>query len=148
MRGYGEYRGVNLDEFYALSGGLMFLGLFMGTMFLMITVLIIFYKQISEGYDDKRRFEILQKVGMSNAEVKQTIHSQILMVFFLPIAVAVLHVVVAFRILVMLLEILNLTNVTLFVTCLLATVAVFFVIYLLVFWLTSRTYCRIVGNHA
>ena len=79
-----DSRQSNLDEFYQIYGGFLFLGLFLGILFLMITVLIIFYKQISEGYDDKERFSIMEKVGMSNDEVKATIRSQVRTVFFLP----------------------------------------------------------------
>lgn len=86
----------SLDEFYQIYGGFLFLGLFLGILFLMITVLIIFYKQISEGYDDKERFSIMEKVGMSNDEVKATIRSQVRTVFFLPILMAAIHVGMAF----------------------------------------------------
>ena len=91
-----DSRQSNLDEFYQIYGGFLFLGLFLGILFLMITVLIIFYKQISEGYDDKERFSIMEKVGMSNDEVKATIRSQVRTVFFLPILMAAIHVGMAF----------------------------------------------------
>lgn len=87
-----DSRQSSLDEFYQIYGGFLFLGLFLGILFLMITVLIIFYKQISEGYDDKERFSIMEKVGMSNDEVKATIRSQVRTVFFLPILMAAIHV--------------------------------------------------------
>lgn len=77
------------QDFMNLYGGLFFLGLFLGVLFLLGTALIIYYKQVSEGYDDARRFNIMQKVGMSHKEVKQSIHSQILLVFFLPLVMAV-----------------------------------------------------------
>lgn len=80
-RTYVECRAQNRDEYYSLNGGLLFIGLFLGAMFLMVTVLIIFYKQISEGYEDKERYAIMEKVGMSNAEVKRSIRTQILTVF-------------------------------------------------------------------
>lgn len=133
-------------EFYSLYGGMLFLGLFLGTLFLMVTVLIIFYKQISEGYEDKERFAIMEKVGMSNAEVKRSIHSQILTVFFLPIVAAVIHVVMAFPMIKLILSAFNLSNITLFAACVAGTALVFFVIYLIVFLLTSRSYYKIVGN--
>ena len=81
---YEESRDANREQIYVLYGGLFFIGIFLGTMFLMVTVMIIFYKQISEGYDDKARYEIMEKVGMSNDEVKKSITSQVRMVFFLP----------------------------------------------------------------
>lgn len=143
---YLECRQENRDSFYTLYGALFFLGLFLGTLFLMVTVLIIFYKQISEGYEDKERYAIMEKVGMSSQEVKRAIRSQVLMVFFLPIAVAVVHVVMAFPMIRMLLECMSLTNITLFIACVAGTALVFGLIYLLVYILTSRSYYKIVGN--
>lgn len=143
---YIECRQQNRDTFYTLYGALFFLGLFLGALFLMVTVLIIFYKQISEGYEDKERFAIMEKVGMSNEEVKRAIRSQILTVFFLPIVAAVVHVVMAFPMITTLLEGLSLTNVALFGGCVVGTALVFGFIYLLVYLLTSRSYYKIVGN--
>lgn len=139
-------REENKQSFYTLYGGLFFLGMFLGTLFLMVTVLIIFYKQISEGYEDKERFAIMEKVGMSNAEVKAAIRSQVLLVFFLPLAVAVLHVCIAFPMIAELLSALNMMNVSLFMACVGATAVIFGVIYLAVFLITSRSYYKIVGN--
>lgn len=143
---YLECREEQRESFYVLYGGLFFLGLFLGALFLVVTVLIIFYKQISEGYEDKERYAIMEKVGMSNEEVKRAIRSQILTVFFLPIVVAVLHVVMAFPMITLLLEALGLSNLTLFALCVTGTALVFGIIYLLVFILTSRSYYKIVGN--
>lgn len=145
-RTYVECRAQNRDEYYSLNGGLLFIGLFLGAMFLMVTVLIIFYKQISEGYEDKERYAIMEKVGMSNAEVKQSIRTQILTVFFLPIGAAVLHVVMAFPMIKWILAAFSLNNTTLFALCVAVTALVFLLIYLLVFALTSRSYYKIVGN--
>lgn len=133
-------------DYYSLNGGLLFIGLFLGAMFLMVTVLIIFYKQISEGYEDKERYAIMEKVGMSNAEVKRSIRTQILTVFFLPIGAAVLHVVMAFPMIKWILAAFSLNNTALFALCVAATALVFLLIYLLVFALTSRSYYKIVGN--
>lgn len=91
-----EDSATSRQSFMELYGGLFFLGLFLGVLFLLGTALIIYYKQVSEGYDDARRFNIMQKVGMSHKEVKQSIHSQILLVFFLPLVMAVLHLAFAF----------------------------------------------------
>lgn len=143
---YTELRETNREDIQALYGGLFFLGLFLGIMFLMVTVLIIFYKQISEGYDDKERFAIMEKVGMSNKEVKATISSQIRTVFILPIAAATVHVIAAYPMIEKMLSLLNLSNVVLFRWCLVGTVAIFFVIYLIVFLITSKSYYQIVGN--
>lgn len=144
--GYLCSRTENEKGFYVLYGGLFFLGLFLGIMFLMVTVMIIFYKQISEGYDDRERYIIMEKVGMSNAEVKASIQSQIRIVFFLPLVMAAVHVAAAFPMIRRLLAMLSLTNVSLFVTCLLVTILVFTVIYYLVFRITSRAYYKIVSR--
>lgn len=139
-------RQSNLDEFYQIYGGFLFLGLFLGILFLMITVLIIFYKQISEGYDDKERFSIMEKVGMSNDEVKATIRSQVRTVFFLPILMAAIHVGMAFPMIKRLLSLFGLSNTALFTGCMAGTILVFTLIYLLVFLKTSKTYYKIVGE--
>lgn len=143
---YVEGRAENEEAVYTLYGGIFFLGIFLGTMFLMVTVMIIFYKQTSEGYDDKDRYEIMEKVGMSNAEVKKSIQSQVRMVFFLPIVTAAIHVAAAFPMLRRLLVMFNLTDTQLMIECMIGTLLVFLAIYYLVFKLTSRTYYKIVGN--
>lgn len=139
-----ESRQENEQNFYLLYGGLFFLGIFLGTMFLMVTVMIIFYKQITEGYDDRERYQILEKVGMSSREVNDTIKSQIRIVFVLPIFAAAVHVTAAFPMVNRLLKMLNLNNEKLFAGCLAATIIVFAVIYYLVFKVTSRAYYKIV----
>ncbi len=139
-----ESRQENEQNFYLLYGGLFFLGIFLGTMFLIVTVMIIFYKQITEGYDDRERYQILEKVGMSSREVKDTIKSQIRIVFVLPIFAAAVHVTVAFPMVNRILKMLNLNNEKLFAGCLTATIIVFAVIYYLVFKVTSRAYYKIV----
>ena len=139
-----ESRQENEQNFYLLYGGLFFLGIFLGTMFLIVTVMIIFYKQITEGYDDRERYQILEKVGMSSREVKDTIKSQIRIVFVLPIFAAAVHVTAAFPMVNRILKMLNLNNVKLIAGCLAATIIVFAVIYYLVFKVTSRAYYKIV----
>lgn len=133
------------DSFFSLYGGLFFIGIFLGLLFIMATVLIIYYKQIAEGYDDRARFEIMQKVGMSRDEVKQTIKSQVLSVFFLPLVMAIIHIAFAFKVITKLLEVLNLTNVRLYAGCTAATILVFAVFYVMVYALTARTYYSIVS---
>lgn len=139
-----ESRTASKESFYTMYGGFLFLGVFVGALFLMATVLIIYYKQISEGYDDRNRFQIMKKVGMSQKEIKQTIRGQVLMVFFLPLGTAVVHIAVAFKVLTRLLRMLNLVNVRLELFCTAGTVLVFGVFYVLVFLITSREYYRIV----
>jgi putative ABC transport system permease protein len=135
----------NRFMFLSVYGGLFFLGIFLGTLFIMATVIIMYYKQISEGYDDKKRFEIMQKVGLSHEEIRKTIVSQVLTVFFLPLAAAGIHILAAFKMITKLLYLLNLTNVRLFAECTLGTFAVFAVIYAAVYALTARAYYRIVS---
>ena len=129
---------------YGLAGGFLFLGLFLGFIFLLATVLMIYYKQISEGYEDKDRFEIMQKVGLSRGEVKRSIHSQILMVFFLPIVVASIHIAFDFNMVEKLLTLFYIHNTALTALCTLGTVLVFFIAYGVVYALTARTYYKIV----
>lgn len=133
------------EAFTATYGGLFFLGIFIGTLFLMATVLIIYYKQISEGFDDKNRFEIMQKVGMSKKEVNKSIKSQILMIFFLPLVVAIIHIAFAFNVISKLLALFNFTNIPLFICCMAVTAMVFIIIYSIVYGLTAKTYYKIVS---
>lgn len=133
-------------SFSAVYGGLLFLGIFLGSLFTMATILIIYYKQISEGYEDKERFEIMQKVGMTGAEVKQAIHSQILTVFFLPLITAGIHVVFAFPIISKILFLLNLYNTRLYIICTAGCFAVFALMYALIYSLTAKVYYKIVSR--
>ena len=137
-------READRSMLYEMNGGFLFLGLFLGLVFLMATVLIIYYKQLSEGYDDRQRFEIMQKVGLSKPEIKKAIRSQILVVFFLPLGMAVVHIAFAFKMITKLLLVMGLTNVPLFAVCTVATVAVFAIIYGIVYTLTAKTYYRVV----
>ena len=143
--GMMESRMLSRSSFYELYGGLFFIGIYLGSMFIMATVLIIYYKQISEGYDDRERYQIMQKVGMSKKEVKRSIRSQVLSVFFLPLIVAVIHVAVAFKVMTKILGVLNLTNVSLFAVCTIITIAVFAVFYIIVYSITAKEYYRIVN---
>lgn len=140
-----ESRMLSRSSFYELYGGLFFIGIYLGSMFIMATVLIIYYKQISEGYDDRERYQIMQKVGMSKKEVKRSIRSQVLSVFFLPLVVAMIHVAVAFKVMTKILGVLNLTNVSLFAVCTIITIAVFAVFYIIVYSITAKEYYRIVN---
>jgi putative ABC transport system permease protein len=141
---YVECREANREDAQRLYGGMFFVGIFMGMLFLMATVLIIYYKQISEGYDDRERFKIMQKVGMSQKEVRKSIRSQVLTVFFIPLVTACVHMAFAFPIMRRLMALLNLTNVQLFILACVVTVFAFAAIYGVVYSLTARTYYRIV----
>lgn len=129
---------------YGLSGGFLFLGVFLGIVFLMATVLIIYYKQVSEGYEDNARFEIMRKVGLSEREARRAIRSQILTVFFMPILVAAIHIAFDFNLVVLLLRLFSLTNVKLTALCTLGTLLVFCAVYAVVYALTARSYYKIV----
>ncbi|WP_213483944.1 ABC transporter permease [Thermobacillus xylanilyticus] len=139
-----EGREASKNEFISLYGVLFFLGLFLGALFILGTVLIIYYKQISEGYDDKERFAIMSKVGLSRGEIKKTIRFQVLSVFFLPLIMAVIHIAAAFPVICKLLTIFNMTNVPLYAICTALTILVFAVCYAMIYSLTARTYYRIV----
>ena len=133
-------------DFLDLYGGLFFLGMFLGTLFIMAAVLIIYYKQISEGYDDKKRFEIMQNVGLSKSEVRSSIHSQVLTVFFLPLIAAGIHMTAAFPILLKLLAGMSMLNTGLFLFCVIVCFLVFAVFYVIVYLLTARSYYKIVSK--
>jgi len=139
-----EGREASKNEFISLYDVLFFLGLFLGALFILGTVLIIYYKQISEGYDDKERFAIMSKVGLSRGEIKKTIRFQVLSVFFLPLIMAVIHIAAAFPVICKLLTIFNMTNVPLYAICTALTILVFAVCYAMIYSLTARTYYRIV----
>lgn len=132
------------NDFYQLYGTLLFVGIFFVSLFLIAAVLIIYYKQITEGFDDHDRFQIMQKVGLSDQEVRGTIGKQVLLVFFLPLGMAVLHISVAFPVLCKLLAAFQMTNTTLFFYCTVGSVLAFALLYWAVYRLTARTYYRIV----
>ena len=141
---YVQYKEDSRDWTYAMNGGALFIGILVGALFLLSTVLLIYYKQISEGYDDRENYQIMQKVGMDRREVRRVIRSQILAVFFLPLLGAFLHVAFAFRVMTMLLEVMFVANVPLFLLCTAGVTAVFTVFYVAVYMITSREYYRIV----
>ena len=140
-----QNRQMSENSFYELYGSLLFIGIYMGILFVVATVLIIYYKQISEGYDDRERFQIMQKVGMSKKEVKHSIKNQVLSVFFLPLITAVIHVMVAFPVVTKLLALLDLANKTLFMLCTAVTIVVFAGFYAVVYGVTAREYYKIVN---
>ena len=129
---------------YAMAGGFLFLGIILGIVFLMATVLIIYYKQVSEGYEDQGRFEIMRKVGLSQREVKSSIRSQVLIVFFLPIAVAAVHILFDFNLVARMLTMFGVRNVLTVALCTGGTLAAFLAVYAVVYLLTARTYYKIV----
>lgn len=137
---------TSLDDFMYMHGSLFFIGGFLGFVFLLATTIIIYYKQITEGYDDRKRFLIMMKVGMSRQEVKRVIRSQILTVFFLPIIAAIVHILFAFGMIKKMLLLVGLTNVALFIICTICTVIIFTLIYGIVYSATAKAYYRIVNT--
>ena len=132
------------ESYYADNGSLLFIGIFLGSLFLMGTAMIIYYKQISEGYEDQKRFEIMQKVGLSRREVRSSVRRQILMVFFLPLLMAMLHITMAFPMIRRMLLLFGMTNTKLFIGCTAGTVLIFAVVYGLIYLITARSYYHIV----
>ena len=153
VSGYYSYMTTDIradfaSDSYLLTGGFLFLGIFLGAVFLMAMVLIMYYKQVSEGYEDQRRFVIMRQVGLSEQETRRAIHSQILTVFFLPIIVAAVHIAFDFNLVVQLLSLFQLVNVRLTALCTLGTLGVFCAVYAIIYLITARSYSKIVASGA
>lgn len=140
--------GVSAERagFYGLYGGLFFLGVLLGIVFIFAAVLIIYYKQVSEGYEDQSRFDIMQKVGMTKKEIRKSINSQILTVFFLPLVTAGIHLAFAFPLIKKLLMLFSLTNTSLLIGVTVACYLIFALFYVIVYRLTSGAYYSIVSG--
>lgn len=136
----------NYEDLLSLYASFLFIGIFLSFLFIMATVLIMYYKQITEGYEDKKRFEIMQKVGLDKREVKKTINSQVLTVFFLPLVVAAIHIVFAFPMIEKMLRLLYLDNTNLYIMTTVICFGVFALVYVLIYFLTSKVYYGIVRN--
>ncbi|MCH5298459.1 MAG: ABC transporter permease [Ruminococcus sp.] len=139
-------REVQRDSFYSLNGGLFYLGIILSLVFIFAAVLIIYYKQISEGYEDQARFEIMQKVGMTKREIRKSINSQLLTVFFLPLILAGLHLTFAFPIISKILVMFGLFNNSLFIITAIVCFVIFSLFYAIVYKITSNTYYNIVSG--
>ena len=144
FNGWLEVREKERNTVYSLYGSLLFLGVFIGALFLMGAVMIIYYKQVSEGFDDRKRFQIMQKVGMSRKEIRQTIQSQVVTVFFLPLVAAVIHTMAAFPFTKRIMALMNFPDSNMFLAATGMTIAAFTVVYLIVYVLTARAYYKIV----
>ena len=142
--GYLSCRTDSAEGYFVDFSGLFFIGIFLGLLFVTATVLIVYYKQITEGYEDKERFEIMQNVGMSHAEVRRSINSQILMVFFLPLVTAGIHVLFAFPFMFRIMMLMGLFNMKLYALCTAGCFLAFGVFYTAVYMLTARMYYGIV----
>lgn len=141
-----SFRAEAADEFYGTYGSLFFIGIVLSVLFICAAVLIIYYKQLCEGYEDQPRFAIMQKVGMTAPDIRRSVNSQLLTVFFLPLAGAALHMAFAFPMIRRVLLVFSLNNTALFVATALISLAVLSVVYTLVYRATSNAYYRIVKS--
>lgn len=141
-----ECREEEREDFYGTYGGIFFLGILLSIVFLLATVLIIYYKQISEGYEDQSRFEIMQKVGMTRQDIRKSINSQMMTVFFLPLLTAALHLGFAFPMVQKLLALFNLRNVPLMLIVMAVSMLVFGIFYAIIYKVTSHAYLSIVSG--
>ena len=139
-------RAVSKSDYYALYGGLFFLGILLGSVFIFGMILIIYYKQITEGYEDQGRFSILMKVGMTRKEVRQSINSQVMTVFFLPLAMAGMHTAFSFPIIRKILKMFAMNDEKLLILVMICCYLAFAVFYAAVYLLTSREYYKIVSR--
>ena len=134
------------EAFNSMYGGILFVGVILGVLFILSTVMIIYYKQISEGYEDKERFLIMQKVGLSKQEIKKSIHSQIMLVFFLPLVAAILHSAVALKIIASCLRMIVIVHMPTFIASVAVVCVLFAIVYMVVYKITSKEYYNIVNE--
>lgn len=139
-----ECAAAERNGFYALYGGMFFLGILLGVVFILAAILIIYYKQISEGYEDQSRFGIMQKVGMTKREIRKSVNSQVLTVFFLPLITAGIHLGFAFPILLKILMLFGLLDKMLLIQVAVGSYLIFALFYVLVYRITSRLYYGII----
>lgn len=143
---YIEGRHIEKARFTSLFGGLFYIGIILSIVFILATVLIIYYKQISEGYEDKSRFEIMQKVGMTKREIRKSINSQILTVFFLPLILSGLHLIFAFPMIEKIIRMFNMNNRSLFACTTVVCFLIFGLFYAVIYKITSNAYYNIVSE--
>ncbi|VPJ75546.1 ABC transporter, membrane-spanning protein [Streptococcus pneumoniae] len=141
---YGSNLADASAQMSVLFGGVFFIGIFLSIIFMVGTVLVIYYKQISEGYEDRERFIILQKVGLDQKQIKQTINKQVLTVFFLPLLFAFIHLAFAYHMLSLILKVIGVLDTTMMLIVTLSICAIFLIAYVLIFMITSRSYRKIV----
>ncbi|MFM1525414.1 MULTISPECIES: ABC transporter permease [Helcococcus] len=135
-----ESKSTGVFELKAVYAGIFFIGMFLSVLFLLATIIIMYYKQVAEGIEDKSKFEIMQKVGLDRKMIKKSINSQILSVFFMPLIVACIHLIFAFPLMTKLLSALMLTNTKLFIITTFVSVIVFSIMYYLIYKITSKVY--------
>ncbi|WP_286064413.1 ABC transporter permease [Faecalibaculum rodentium] len=143
-RPFGDTRQNFALSLQSMYGSFLFVGIFVSILFVMASVLIMYYKQISEGFEDQKRFDIMTRVGLDNRQIRKTIHFQVLAVFFLPLAMAGIHVAFAFPMISKMLALLGMGDITLFMITCLIVFAIFAILYVIVYGLTSRTYYQLV----
>lgn len=143
-RPFGDTRQNFALSLQSIYGSFLFVGIFVSILFVMASVLIMYYKQISEGFEDQKRFDIMTRVGLDNRQIRKTIHFQVLAVFFLPLAMAGIHVAFAFPMISKMLALLGMGDITLFMITCLIVFAIFAILYVIVYGLTSRTYYQLV----
>lgn len=150
MQGFGSFRYYEADrqDMRSIYGGLLFIGIFFGLIFFLCLLIIMYYKQITEGFEDQKNFDIMQKVGMSDPEVQRAIGKQVLLVFFIPLIGALLHTAIGMNLVISLLRSINLYQTKLIILCALGVCGVFTLIYILCYHKTARTYYRIVKKMA
>ncbi len=139
-------KAFEINTFYSLFGGLFYLGIVLSIVFLLAAVLIIYYKQVSEGYEDKHRFEIMQKVGMTKKEIRKSINSQVIVAFFMPLITAGIHLCFAFPMIRKILLIFNIFNTALLIKSAIICFIVFAMFYAIIYRVTSNAYYNIVSN--
>lgn len=137
---------INEADFFGTYSGLFFIGIFLGAAFILATILIMYYKQVTEGYEDQSRFDIMQKVGMTKSEIRSTVNSQVITVFFLPLIASGVHMAFAFSMINRVLILFNLDNIKLFLFTSGAAFLIFAVFYVIVYLVTSRAYFGIVSS--
>lgn len=143
---FAESRTENLDVMIATYGGLLFLGIFLGLVFIFAAVLIIYYKQVSEGYEDRERFATMRSVGMTEKEIKKSINSQVLTVFFAPLIFAGIHLAFAFPIILKVVKMFGFADSTLLLIANVICFAVFALFYIFAYKITSGIYLKIIGR--
>ena len=143
-----SYEGKDIAAKFMLSiyAGFLFIGIFVSILFLIATVLIMYYKQISEGLQDKSRFEVMRKVGLDEMDIKRTVNSQVLTLFFLPLVMTGIHLAFAFPMIRKLLVLLQLTNTNLYIIVTCISFMIFAMVYIFMYIQTSRVYYRIVNS--
>ena len=141
-----ESRAQEAEDFFSVFGSLFILGVLLGIVFIVAMILIMYYKQVSEGYEDKERFAIMQKVGMTKKEIRQSVNSQVLTVFFLPLVTAGIHLLFSFPMVSKLLKLFNLQDVRLLMIITLCCYLVFALFYVIVYYITSHSYYRLVSG--